>query len=128
MAEGEMEGQTAPREGAAMGGRLLYRGSEVDMDLWCSGERMLAGGRTPVWSETRARVRKITTREAAVQQRIYADDGGLGREAGFGDVCCEEAAPAVGSKAAVGHGGADRVPKRAEERPEEESAERAMGA
>ena len=66
-----------------------------------------------------------------MQQRIYADDGGLGRETGRergSGVCCEEAAPAVGSKAAVGHGGADRVPKRAEERPEEESAERAMGA
>ena len=58
----------------------------------------------------------------------WAERQAVSAAAGTGDVCCEEAAPAVGSKAAVGHGGADRVPKRAEERPEEESAERAMGA
>ena len=34
----------------------------VESECW-----NLVGGRTPVWSETRARVHEITTREAAVQ-------------------------------------------------------------
>ena len=79
LAQGGPEGQKASRGGVAMGGRLLYRGIQANVNLWSSGERMLTIGRTPVCSETRPRVWEIATRDAAAHQRIYADDGGMGR-------------------------------------------------
>ena len=60
-----------------MGSQLLYRVSQADVKLWSSGERMLAIGRTPVWSETHLRAGEIGSREAAVQERIYAELGRL---------------------------------------------------
>ena len=49
LARGGLEGPKAPRGGVtAVGGRLLYRGSQADMNLWSSGERMLTSGGTPV--------------------------------------------------------------------------------
>ena len=62
----------------------------------------------------------------------WAERQAVSAAAGTGDVCCEEAAPAVprwGARLLSDMAGPIAPqPKRAEERPEEESAERVMRA